>query len=442
MKKAITAGMKALIKIVVLAGLSGGFALARQTMPEFPKLTGPYIGQKLKSYLPEPFLPGLISSNGIPKHSPLAVSPDGTEIYWAIAGPMTIYFSKVENGQWTEPAMAPFAKGRECASVAIYPDGSKIFFSEQVFERQLQPGEARGNRVKRSIRLLYVEKNGRDWSEPKEADPIINTGETGDQVSFAKDGTIYFSFGDRTVPREQQNSDIYYSRLVDGKYQKPVRLDDAVNSIQDENSVSISPDETYLLFTRYKRAEIRPDKIETDFYISYRKKDGSWTEAREVSYLMGELATGFWIGHSPDGKYIFYTSRAWTRYTDIYWSDAGLAEFYKPNDLIVPGKLEDAVAKYQEWQMDNPLSQNIAESRFNSSGYALLNQNMIVEAIDVFKLNTTLYPKSSKAFNSLGEAYAKLGQKELAIENYAKSLKLNPDNRSSAEALKRLKGNL
>jgi ubiquinone/menaquinone biosynthesis C-methylase UbiE/tetratricopeptide (TPR) repeat protein len=413
---------------------------AQKTSPEFPKLAGPYFGQKLKSYLPEPFLPGLISSNGIPKHSPLAVAPDGTEIYWAIAGPMTIYFSKVENGQWTKPAPAPFAQGRECASVAFYPDGSKIYFSEQVFERQPKQGEEHGNRGQRSIRLLYVEKNDRGWSEPKEADPVINTGDIGDQVSFAKNGTIYFSSGDRTVPREQQNGDIYYSRIVDGKYQKPVRLGDTVNSKLDENSVSISPEEAYLLFTRYKRAEIRPDKIETDFYISYRKKDGSWTEAREVSYLMGELATGFWIGHSPDGKYIFYTSRAWTRYTDIYWSDAGLAEFYKPNDLIVPGKLEDAVAKYKEWQKDNPRSQNIAESRFNSSGYALLSQNMIVEAIDVFKLNAALYPKSSNAFNSLGEAYARAGQKEKAIENYEISIQLNPDNKSSRDALAAWKG--
>jgi tetratricopeptide (TPR) repeat protein len=156
--------------------------------------------------------------------------------------------------------------------------------------------------------------------------------------------------------------------------------------------------------------------------------------------LMGELATGFWIGHSPDGKYIFYTSRAWTRNTDIYWSDAGLAEFYKPDDLIVPGTWEDAVAKYKEWQRDNPRSQSIAESRFNSSGYALLGQNMIVEAIDVFKLNTALYPKSSNAFNSLGEAYAKAGQKEKALENYEISLKLNPDNKSSRDALAGLKG--
>jgi tetratricopeptide (TPR) repeat protein len=155
---------------------------------------------------------------------------------------------------------------------------------------------------------------------------------------------------------------------------------------------------------------------------------------------MGELATGFWIGHSPDGKYIFYTSRAWTRNTDIYWSDAGLAEFYKPNDLIVPGKLEDAVAKYKEWQKDSPRSQNISESRFNASGYALLKENMIAEAIDVFQLNTALYPKSSNAFNSLGDAYAKAGQKELAVENYQISLKMNPDNKNSQDALAALKG--
>ncbi len=51
------------------------------------------------------------------------------------------------------------------------------------------------------------------------------------------------------------------------------------------------------------------------------------------------------------------------------------------------------------------------------------------------------YRESWNAFDSLGEAYMKAGNKELAIENYEKSLKLNPGSKSGTEALNYLKDN-
>jgi cytochrome c-type biogenesis protein CcmH/NrfG len=40
----------------------------------------------------------------------------------------------------------------------------------------------------------------------------------------------------------------------------------------------------------------------------------------------------------------------------------------------------------------------------------------------------------------LGEAYAAAGKKDLAIENYEKSLRLDPKNENAKERLKKLKG--
>jgi Flp pilus assembly protein TadD len=67
-----------------------------------------------------------------------------------------------------------------------------------------------------------------------------------------------------------------------------------------------------------------------------------------------------------------------------------------------------------------------------------LRQNNLKEAIVVFKLNTELYPESSNVWDSLGEAYAGAGEKDLAIKYYKKSLELNPRNSGAAEALKKL----
>lgn len=60
------------------------------------------------------------------------------------------------------------------------------------------------------------------------------------------------------------------------------------------------------------------------------------------------------------------------------------------------------------------------------------------EALDVFKLNTQLFPDSANAFYNLGEAYLTLGDKENAILSYRKSLQLEPQNKNAETKLKQL----
>jgi cytochrome c-type biogenesis protein CcmH/NrfG len=55
------------------------------------------------------------------------------------------------------------------------------------------------------------------------------------------------------------------------------------------------------------------------------------------------------------------------------------------------------------------------------------------------KLNAEAFPQSFNAYDSLGEAYAVAGEKELAIKAYEKSLELNPQSESGIDALKKLK---
>ena len=47
-------------------------------------------------------------------------------------------------------------------------------------------------------------------------------------------------------------------------------------------------------------------------------------------------------------------------------------------------------------------------------------------------------PKSANTYDSLGEAYMKSGDKEMAIASYKKSLKLNPGNNNAVDMLKKL----
>ena len=67
----------------------------------------------------------------------------------------------------------------------------------------------------------------------------------------------------------------------------------------------------------------------------------------------------------------------------------------------------------------------------NQLGYRLLqsgNDKDKSNALAFFILNVENYPKSPNSYDSLGEAYETLGDTQKAIENYKKSLKLNPGN--------------
>ena len=78
------------------------------------------------------------------------------------------------------------------------------------------------------------------------------------------------------------------------------------------------------------------------------------------------------------------------------------------------------------------------EADINAAGYQLLRDGNVPAAIGVFQMNVKLYPRSANVYDSLGEALERADKKEEAITNYRKALSLNPDLRSSRDALRRL----
>ncbi|NQV16958.1 MAG: hypothetical protein HQ534_00210 [Armatimonadetes bacterium] len=82
----------------------------------------------------------------------------------------------------------------------------------------------------------------------------------------------------------------------------------------------------------------------------------------------------------------------------------------------------------------------------NYLGYNYLNKKEFEKAIEVFQENIKRFPKSANVYDSLGEAYEKNEQFELAKENYAKACELveedDPNLKVFKENLKRMKQTL
>jgi len=114
------------------------------------------------------------------------------------------------------------------------------------------------------------------------------------------------------------------------------------------------------------------------------------------------------------------------------------ADSLVPIELLMTGKVEEAVAGYRKIKKESPNNVSISEQRLNGLGFNLIRQKKLPEAIAIFKLNTELYPESWNTYDSLGEAYMTNGDRELAIANYKKSLAMNPENTDGAAMLKKL----
>ncbi len=98
-----------------------------------------------------------------------------------------------------------------------------------------------------------------------------------------------------------------------------------------------------------------------------------------------------------------------------------------------------AQRRFREFRADPANFYLNVEGQVNTFGYTLIGMNRLEDAIEVFKLNVEAYPQSSNVYDSLGEAYMKHGDIQLAIKNYEKSLELDPQNAGAVIALKELR---
>jgi hypothetical protein len=248
---------------------------------------------------PTIFGPGVISTGDYEVCPTL--SPDGSTFYFVRSTPdanfWTIVFSQYKVGKWNAPQVAPFSGQYSDADEFITRDGTQMFF----ISRRPVSGDISPN-ADGKLDIWVMEKTGSgDWGEPRNLGRPVNSDANEYYPTVAANGTLYF--GSRRKGGKG-GTDIYRSRLVNGKYQEPENLGEAINTEFDEFEPYIAPDESFMIFM----AGGRPDSLGGyDFYISYNR-NGQWTKAKNLGAPINSSADEYSAKISPDGKYFFWAS--------------------------------------------------------------------------------------------------------------------------------------
>ncbi|MCF6441739.1 hypothetical protein L1077_20080 [Pseudoalteromonas luteoviolacea] len=256
------------------------------TSTKLLSVTGPYLGQTPPGLTPKPFAPGLVSTEQT-LESEVLFLPDMSALsftrYEKGAYP-DLYVIKHHNNQWHQHLVSAEAA--------------------KTYNEQFSP----------SVETLKQQAVFKDI-------PVVGytTSSAGTQFFYEldlKDGSGHMS----------------YSRLIDGQYETPIKMSDAVNQGKYIAHPFVAPDESYLMWDAEKEGESTPD-----IYISFKQKDGSWGKAINMGDKINTPLYEQRPKVTPDGKYLFFwkgdvkTNADGSRYVvgGPHWVDAKIIDTLK-----------------------------------------------------------------------------------------------------------------
>ncbi len=307
----------------------------------YPELHGPYLGQAPPSAAePALFAPGIVSTGFYERD--LAVTSDGTEIFYGLVfgKHVTIMHTRLVNGAWTEPEIAPFARDLSCFyfEPSLAPDGNRLYF---LCTRAPAGQEPKRGWAYQNIWAVDRAADG-SWGEPYMVGPPVSTDDEEYFPSVTRDGTIYFT---RQLPGNEEGN-IYRARLVNGAYAEAEMLPDEINGTGSVYNACISPDESFLVACVGGRDDSITKGL-PHYYVFFRNPDDTWSEGINLGEKINfPGAQALSPAVSPDGKYFFFattkaedidanapgalTARGIREYygkpgnglADIYWIDA------------------------------------------------------------------------------------------------------------------------
>jgi tetratricopeptide (TPR) repeat protein len=109
-------------------------------------------------------------------------------------------------------------------------------------------------------------------------------------------------------------------------------------------------------------------------------------------------------------------------------------------DVWKQSGIDETVRQYREWKVARAHELDFREPELKKLGdWLLRNAKDPRDALEIFRLNAAAYPESAKAQETMGDAYLIVGDAARAIASFERTVELDPDNRTAASTLRRLR---
>jgi hypothetical protein len=283
-----------LVTVALLSGMSSATSYAGDDLSE---LTGPYLGQTPPGITPEPFAPGIVSTGNLEIEGVFA--PGMKEFYFTRQVPgsgVNTHVVKYEHGMWSESVVGP-----RTGEVFISTDGNTMYLGNKYRERTIS-----------------------GWSEEQSLGPLFDKFPVMRLTTSAR-GTYVFDERDEI-------GTIRYSRVVDGKREKPKEFSKEINSGTFTGHPFIASDESYIIWDSDREGGYG----DSDLYISFRQDDGSWGSAINMGEDINTEYADAYGSVTPDGKFFFFHTVHLDEdrsndFANIFWVDAQIIEDLRPN---------------------------------------------------------------------------------------------------------------
>jgi hypothetical protein len=307
--------MTAIVRItVVLLALffSNIPALAQEkteAKPDFPVLSGPYLGQEPPGVMPAIFAPGVISTES--EEFGCSFSPDGTQFYFTRKlfdtvlqqNRMTIMYSELRGGEWSTPEIAPFCRGHGEGEPNFGPSGEFVLYGRL---QTLEDGSE-------DPRVTIVERVNSGWGKPRD---LMH----GMFASMTSDSIIYYT----DISNGYSKGDIYRTPYTPDNILRPERLGGQINSSYQDAHPFVTPSGEILIFDSNRPG----GSGDNDLYICFRRGARGWTDPINMGTSVNTEEYDAIPYLTPDGKYFFFF-----RDGNIYWVDSRIIERLTPDEF-------------------------------------------------------------------------------------------------------------
>jgi hypothetical protein len=298
-------GMASALFILILV-----FVTALRAEEIFPRLEGPYLGQKPPGLTPQRFAPGIITTDENEGSSGFALKGSVFIFQRFLGSQCHTFIMRLKAGRWTEPELIPFWQ-------TMVHNGDFVISSDDRTMLYQVKTDADAGLVSN---IWRVEITDTGWGERALLPSPVNTSSDESFASEAADKNLYF-FSRR--PGGKGLSDLYMCTFKEGTYTDPINLG-SLNTEYHEWDPFIAPDESYLIFCSTKPGGFGED----DFYISFNSEGGGWTTPLNMGKEINSPGSENRPFVTRDGRYFFFTStREGNR--DIYWVAAAYLDRFK-----------------------------------------------------------------------------------------------------------------